>query len=62
MTDDSLMPYGEHKGKKLANVPANYLLYLLNNNRCTPELKEYIDDNYDVLWSELTEQERKEFE
>ena len=24
--DDSLMPYGQHKGEKMANVPAYYLI------------------------------------
>ena len=27
MTDDSVMPWGKHKGEKLANVPAAYLLW-----------------------------------
>ena len=29
MTDESLMPYGVHKGKKMIAVPAHYLIWLL---------------------------------
>lgn len=28
LTDESLMPFGKHKGEKMANVPASYLLWL----------------------------------
>lgn len=28
MTDISLMPFGKHKGEKMANVPPEYLLWL----------------------------------
>jgi len=31
LTDESLMPWGEHKGKPLAEVPAPYLLDLWTN-------------------------------
>ena len=49
MDDKTLMPFGEHKGKKMANVPAYYLLWLYNNNKCYGELKKYIEDNMDAL-------------
>lgn len=53
MTDKSIMTFGVHKGKTLANVPANYLLWLYENNKCYGELKAYIKDNLDVLKTEL---------
>lgn len=28
MDDDSLMPFGQYKGRKMGDVPAAYLLYL----------------------------------
>lgn len=31
MKDTSLMPFGKHKGKALANVPNDYLLWLWDN-------------------------------
>lgn len=57
MNDESLMPFGEHKGKKLIDVPASYLLYLYDQNKCYGELKEYIEDNLDVLNEEKKRQQ-----
>lgn len=53
MTDTDLMPFGVHKGKKLIDVPASYLLWLLENNKCSGEVKKYIEDNKDVLQVEI---------
>lgn len=47
------MPYGKHKGTAMANVPAQYLLWLYDNNKCTPEVREYITDNLDALRLEI---------
>lgn len=53
MTDDSLMPFGVHKGKALANVPAHYLIYIFEQGyRMSDELRAYIRDNMDVLKNE----------
>jgi uncharacterized protein (DUF3820 family) len=49
MDDNSLMPFGAHKGKKLANVPAQYLLWLHKENKCFGEIKKYIEENIDGL-------------
>ncbi len=48
MDDNSLMPFGEHKGEKLGNIPAEYFIWLHKNNRCYGQLKKYIEDNFDV--------------
>lgn len=53
LTDKSPMPFGKHKGVEMANVPADYLLWLYENNKCTDEVKEYIEDNMDVLKMEI---------
>lgn len=53
LTDDSIMPYGQYKGDKMINVPANYLIWLYDNNKCSGNVKEYIKDNYDVLREEI---------
>lgn len=58
MTDNSIMPFGKHQGEKLANVPAKYLLWLYKENKCYGELKKYIEENMDVLKSEV-EQAKK---
>jgi hypothetical protein len=52
-TDESLMPFGQHKGEKLANVPARYLLYILENFKLHDNLKKYIEDNKRVLEAEV---------
>jgi uncharacterized protein (DUF3820 family) len=47
MDDNSIIPFGVHKGKKLANVPSHYLIWLHKENKCFGELKKYIEDNMD---------------
>lgn len=32
--DNTLMPFGKYKGYKLANVPPEYLIYLLDQGWC----------------------------
>jgi len=53
LTDDSRMPYGQYKGDKMINVPASYLIWLYDNNKCSGNVREYIKDNYDVLYAEI---------
>jgi uncharacterized protein (DUF3820 family) len=52
LTDDSLMPWGKHKGTKMANVSADYLLWVFENNKCSPEVANYINENMDVIKKE----------
>lgn len=49
MNDESIMLFGMHKGKKLANVPANYLLWLYENEKAFGTLKTYIEENMDAI-------------
>ncbi len=53
MTDSDLMPYGKYKVEKMANVPASYLLWLYENDKCSASVMAYIKDNYDVLKMEV---------
>ena len=59
LTDESLMPFGMHKGTKMANVPAKYLLFLYDNNKCTSQVKDYIVENLDVLKLEVFNEKDK---
>lgn len=52
-TDNTIMPFGKYHGEKLANVPANYLIYLYDSKTANPELREYIEENLDVLRFEM---------
>lgn len=47
------MPFGKYKGYKLANVPPEYLLYLLDQGWCNGSLKEYIENNKSTLEQEV---------
>lgn len=52
MTDASLMPFGIHKGKRLIDVPAKYLIWLYDEKKCSGPLKDYIEGNMDALKKE----------
>jgi uncharacterized protein (DUF3820 family) len=49
LSDDDLMTYGTHHGKKMGEVPAKYLLWLYDNNRCNGPVFIYVKDNLDKL-------------
>ncbi len=49
LTDNDIMPFGKYKGEKMANVPADYLVWLYENEKCFGEVKEYINKNIDTL-------------
>ena len=53
MNDESIMPFGKYKGEKMANVPADYLLWLYENNKCFGDIKKYIEENMDSITAEL---------
>lgn len=58
MTDDDLMPFGIHRGKALVNIPADYFIFLYENNRCGA-VKQYIEDNLETLKIEAASQKRR---
>lgn len=53
LADESLMPWGQYEGEKMANVPARYLMWLYDNDKCDKQVKDYIIDNMDVLKEEI---------
>lgn len=60
MNDDDLMPFGDYAGKKMANVPASYFLYLMKRGPITHEgVRQYVEDNRDVFTEELRREETK---
>lgn len=52
-TDETLMPWGIYKGNKMANIPADYLIWLYDNNKCDKYVRSYIEENLDVLRVEV---------
>lgn len=55
LTDDSPMPYGRYEGDAMIDVPASYLIWLYENNKCNVEVNEYIEDCIDALRKEIKE-------
>lgn len=56
-TDTSIMPYGKHQGKLMCRVPADYLLWLHDNGKCSPLVKAYVEENIDALKQKQAEQQ-----
>ncbi len=52
LQDTDPMPWGKYRGDKMANIPAGYLLYLLENDKCSGDVKVYIEENKDTLEEE----------
>lgn len=59
MEDTDIMPWGIHKGKQMADVPASYLLWLYENGKCFGSVKLYIHDNLEVIRVEINRQSNK---
>ena len=53
LTDQSIMSFGKYKGHKLANVPADYLIFIYNEYDLQAPLKKYIADNLQGLQQEV---------
>lgn len=58
-TDDTKMPFGKHQGKRMEEVPADYLLELYEKDKdfIREGLRLYIEDNLDVLHKQIKEQQ-----
>jgi uncharacterized protein (DUF3820 family) len=56
LNDNSLMLTGTYKGKPLCKIPASYLLSCYNKSKLDNDLKEYIEENMDVLKCEVKEE------
>lgn len=58
LTDDCIMPFGTHKGKTMEKVPAQWLLWLYDNqneNQSVDSLRviAYVEENMDVLLKQV---------
>ena len=54
-TDDTIITFGVHKGKKLIDVPASYPLWVAEQEWCSEKMATYVEDNRDVLEKEVSE-------
>lgn len=57
LTDDDIYPEGKYKESrtKMADVPAYYLIWVHDNNKCSIAVSNYVMDNWDILQKELKE-------
>lgn len=53
MNDESLMPWGKYKGKKMVEVPDEYLLWIYDMGKVRGDLLVYIYDNLKVIRSNI---------
>lgn len=44
VTGESIMHFGKYKDLKLKNIPPDYLLWMLENNKLKGSLKEYVEE------------------
>lgn len=65
-TDDTLMPWGKHKGTKMIEVPGDYLYWLSEQKWILdwPGLHAYLKKNADIIEEEAAkvDQERQQTE
>lgn len=58
-TDEDVIAFGKYIGKKLKDVPAQYLVWLHNQGNTFDErLNNYIYNNWEALQQELPEDKR----
>lgn len=66
LSDRDKMPFGKHKGKSLASVPDEYLLWLHSELeiKCSPfarPLKNYLDENLEAIKANIAATNPKPF-
>jgi len=56
-TDETLMPWGEHEGTRLADIPASYLAWFMDQDwaRDWPQLHNYCQLNETRIEAEIKE-------
>ena len=59
LTGDDLMPIGKHRGTKMIDVPASYLLWCLENMNSEGNIVAYAKDNKEALLLEVKKEEIK---
>lgn len=60
-TDDTVLPWGKHKGLRMEDVPADYLLWLMEQKWLSdwPGLHAYIRKNADTIYEQAEDLEDK---
>ena len=59
MIDENyIIPFGKYKGEKIANIPADYLVWLYENSKVFVYVKDYIKENLDTLKLEIKQKDK----
>lgn len=60
LSDESLMPIGKYKGRKMVDVPAQYLLFLIDEDKIQngTEVAQYIWANLETLRMEAINEKK----
>lgn len=53
LKDTDLMPWGKYKGWMLGKVPADYFIWLNDQQKVQRDIKEYITSNLEVFKQEI---------
>jgi len=59
LTDESPMPWGKYKGTAMCNVPATYLIWIYDNDKIDKPVREYVEDNRELLDKETEQNNTK---
>jgi len=52
LKDSDPMPFGKFKGRKMEDVPAQYLLWLYDQNPSDGPVTQYIENSHSALMTE----------
>lgn len=60
LNDDSIMPFGMHKGKKMEDIPATYFIWLWSEGKAAKntDVGNYIVRNLDDLRTESSNEQK----
>jgi len=59
MNDETLIPWGIHKGTRMIDVPASYLKWIHDNNKGDAAVRGYIEYNWDVILKQVKEEQNE---
>ena len=59
ISENDTMSFGKHFGKKLANVPADYLIYMYDSGKIYGSVRQYVQENEELLRKETKDIQSK---
>ena len=58
ITDKTRISFGKYQGTPMINIPAGYLIWIYENNKCSPQIANYIRKNLDNLRKEIAKNKK----